>query len=56
MEYYIIWETHQTETGVKVPEPLQKNMLKKNRNEIPFVKFAPIGEEAGSKKTEKQEE
>lgn len=37
-----ILETHQTETGVKVPEPLKKYMPEKYREEIPFVKPAPI--------------
>lgn len=41
-----ILETHQTETGVKVPEPLKKYMPEKYRDEIPFVKPAPIDVEA----------
>ncbi|XP_049302782.1 serine--tRNA ligase, cytoplasmic-like [Bactrocera dorsalis] len=41
-----ILETHQTETGVKVPEPLKKYMPEKCRDEIPFVKPAPIDVEA----------
>lgn len=43
-----ILETHQTETGVKVPEPLQKYMPEKYRDEIPFVKPAPIELEAAA--------
>ncbi|XP_067622633.1 serine--tRNA ligase, cytoplasmic [Eurosta solidaginis] len=35
-------ETHQTETGVRVPNPLKKYMPEKYREEIPFVKPAPI--------------
>uniref|UniRef100_T1GEC5 serine--tRNA ligase n=1 Tax=Megaselia scalaris TaxID=36166 RepID=T1GEC5_MEGSC len=37
-----ILETHQTETGVKVPECLKMYMPAKYRDEIPFVKPAPI--------------
>lgn len=37
-----ILETHQTETGVKVPECLKMYMPAKFRDEIPFVKPAPI--------------
>ncbi|KAM7363616.1 seryl-tRNA synthetase [Cochliomyia hominivorax] len=44
-----ILETHQTETGVKVPEPLKKYMPEKYRDEIPFVKPAPIDVEAAEK-------
>lgn len=43
-----ILETHQTETGVKVPEPLKKYMPEKFRDEIPFVKPAPIDVEAAA--------
>lgn len=43
-----ILETHQTETGVTVPEPLKKYMPKKLREEIPFVKPAPIDVEAAA--------
>ncbi|KAL9707934.1 hypothetical protein quinque_011452 [Culex quinquefasciatus] len=43
-----ILETHQTETGVKVPEPLKKFMPEKYRDEIPFVKPAPIELEAAA--------
>lgn len=46
-----ILETHQTETGVLVPEPLKKYMPEKYRDEIPFVKPAPIDVEAASKKS-----
>lgn len=44
-----ILETHQTETGVKVPEVLQKYMPEKYKIEIPFVKPAPIDEEEKKK-------
>ncbi|TMW48179.1 hypothetical protein DOY81_006749 [Sarcophaga bullata] len=43
-----ILETHQTETGIKVPEPLKKYMPEKFRDEIPFVKPAPIDVEAAA--------
>ncbi|XP_037818984.1 serine--tRNA ligase, cytoplasmic [Lucilia sericata] len=43
-----ILETHQTETGIKVPEPLKKYMPEKFRDEIPFVKPAPIDVEAAT--------
>lgn len=43
-----ILETHQTETGVKVPEPLKKYMPEKYKDEIPFVKPAPIDVEAAA--------
>ncbi|CAD7080039.1 unnamed protein product [Hermetia illucens] len=49
-----ILETHQTETGVKVPEVLKMYMPEKYRDEIPFVKPAPIEVEANTKKTKKQ--
>ncbi|XP_055375797.1 serine--tRNA ligase, cytoplasmic [Condylostylus longicornis] len=51
-----ILETHQTETGIKVPEPLQKYMPDKYKEEIPFVKPAPIEVEASSKKAKKHKE
>lgn len=51
-----ILETHQTETGVKVPEVLQKYMPEKYKIEIPFVKPAPIEVEAASKKAKKQKD
>lgn len=41
-----ILETHQTESGVKVPEVLKKYMPAKYQDEIPFVKPAPIDVEA----------
>lgn len=52
-----ILETHQTETGIKVPEPLQKYMPKQYRDEIPFVKPAPIEVEAvtGGKKSKSKQ-
>jgi len=50
-----ILETGQTETGVKVPEPLKKFMPEKYRDEIPFVAAAPI-DEAETKKQKKQKE
>lgn len=37
-----ILETHQTETGVRVPEVLRKYMPDEWQEEIPFVKPAPI--------------
>lgn len=51
-----ILETHQTETGVKVPEVLKKYMPQKYQDEIPFVKPAPIEVEAASKKVKKHKE
>lgn len=51
-----ILETHQTETGVKVPDVLKQYMPEKYRDEIPFVKPAPIEVEAASKKTKKHKE
>ncbi|CAO1347412.1 unnamed protein product [Diamesa hyperborea] len=51
-----ILETNQTETGVKVPEVLQKFMPEKYKIEIPFVKPAPIDQEALSKKAKKQKD
>lgn len=53
-----ILETHQTETGVKVPDALLKYVPRAYRNEkdeIPFVKAAPIDEEE-TKKQKKQKE
>lgn len=50
-----ILETYQTETGIKVPELLKKNMPTRYRDEIPFVKSAPIDEEE-TKKQKKQKE
>ncbi|XP_055707372.1 serine--tRNA ligase, cytoplasmic [Phlebotomus papatasi] len=43
-------ETHQTETGVKVPEVLKKFMPEEYQEEIPFVKPAPIDTEKAAKK------
>lgn len=51
-----ILETHQTETGVKVPEVLRKFMPDEYQDEIPFVKPAPIEAEATSKKAKKQKD
>lgn len=51
-----ILETHQTETGVKVPEVLRKFMPDEYHDEIPFVKPAPIEAEATSKKAKKQKD
>uniref|UniRef100_A0A182QZF7 serine--tRNA ligase n=1 Tax=Anopheles farauti TaxID=69004 RepID=A0A182QZF7_9DIPT len=48
-----ILETHQTETGVKVPEVLQKYMPEKYREEIPFVKPAPIDVEQAAAEAKK---
>lgn len=43
-----ILETHQTETGVRVPDVLKKYMPQKYQEEIPFVKPAPIEVEAAA--------
>lgn len=51
-----ILETHQTETGVLVPEVLKPYMPEKFKTEIPFVKPAPIDVEASSKKAKKHKE
>lgn len=51
-----ILETHQTETGVRVPEVLRKYMPEQWAEEIPFVKPAPIETEAASKKAKKQKD
>lgn len=48
-----ILETHQTETGVKVPEVLKKYMPTKYQDEIPFVKPAPIDVEVAAAATKK---
>uniref|UniRef100_A0A8D8TBG9 serine--tRNA ligase n=2 Tax=Cacopsylla melanoneura TaxID=428564 RepID=A0A8D8TBG9_9HEMI len=53
-----ILETHQTETGIRVPACLDKYVPQAYRNEageIPFVKTAPIDEEE-TKKQKKQKE
>lgn len=51
-----ILETHQTETGIKVPEVLKKYMPAEYQDEIPFVKPALIELEATSKKAKKHKE
>ncbi|XP_065205154.1 serine--tRNA ligase, cytoplasmic [Planococcus citri] len=51
----VILETYQTETGVKVPEILKKYMPAKYKEEIPFVKAAPIDLQE-TKKQKKQKE
>lgn len=43
-----ILETHQTESGVKVPQILKTYMPTKYQDEIPFVKPAPIDVEAAA--------
>lgn len=43
-----ILETHQTESGVKVPEVLKPYMPAAFKDEIPFVKPAPIDVEAAA--------
>ncbi|XP_035776126.1 serine--tRNA ligase, cytoplasmic-like [Anopheles albimanus] len=48
-----ILETHQTETGINVPEVLQKYMPEKYRQEIPFVKPAPIDVEQAAAEAKK---
>uniref|UniRef100_A0A2M4A2N6 serine--tRNA ligase n=1 Tax=Anopheles triannulatus TaxID=58253 RepID=A0A2M4A2N6_9DIPT len=48
-----ILETHQTETGIKVPEVLQKYMPQKYQREIPFVKPAPIDVEQAAAEAKK---
>ncbi|XP_017151943.1 serine--tRNA ligase, cytoplasmic [Drosophila miranda] len=48
-----ILETHQTETGIKVPEPLKKYMPAKFQDEIPFVKPAPIDLELAAAEKQK---
>ncbi|KAG7204221.1 hypothetical protein KM043_002051 [Ampulex compressa] len=50
-----ILEVHQTENGIKVPKILVDFMPATYRDEIPFVKPAPI-EEAETKKQKKQKE
>lgn len=51
-----ILEVHQTETGIKVPEVLKEFLPEEYRDEIPFVKLAPIDLELNSKKAKKQKE
>jgi len=48
-----ILETHQTETGIKVPEPLKKYLPAKFQDEIPFVKPAPIDLELAAAEKQK---
>lgn len=50
-----ILEVHQTETGIKVPEILKDLMPEPYKEEIPFVKAAPIDTE-NEKKSKKQKE
>ncbi|CAH0550668.1 unnamed protein product [Brassicogethes aeneus] len=49
-----ILENYQTETGVKVPEVLKEFMPESYKDEIPFVKPAPIDEEKAGKKGKKE--
>lgn len=49
-----ILETHQTETGIKVPSVLAKYMPEDYQVEIPFVKPAPIDVEAAQNKGKKK--
>lgn len=51
-----ILETHQTETGIKIPSILKTYMPDEFKEEIPFVKPAPIDMEKDAKKTKKQKE
>jgi len=44
---------NQTETGIKVPEPLKMYMPDQYKEEIPFVAPAPIDEEKKAKKKAK---
>lgn len=48
-------EVHQTETGIRVPDVLKPYMPTAYKNEIPFVKPAPINE-TETKKQKKQKE
>lgn len=48
-----ILETHQTETGIKVPEILRPFMPEKYQSEIPFIKPAPIDLEEAKKNKKK---
>lgn len=50
-----ILETHQTETGIAIPEALRPYMPQQYQSEIPFVKPAPIDQE-GTKKSKKQKD
>lgn len=51
-----ILENNQTETGIKVPSILSPYMPDELKDEIPFVKPAPIDLEKDSKKSKKQKE
>ncbi|XP_018328920.1 serine--tRNA ligase, cytoplasmic [Agrilus planipennis] len=51
-----ILEVHQTQTGIKIPVVLKHYLPEIYREEIPFVKPAPIDVEKESKKTKKQKE
>lgn len=49
-----ILEVHQTDTGIKVPQVLKEFLPDDYKEEIPFVKAAPIDTEQASKKTKKK--
>lgn len=49
-----VLEVNQTETGIKIPDALKEFLPKKYREEIPFVKAAPIDLEKESKKKQKK--
>ncbi|KAJ8985943.1 hypothetical protein NQ317_010700 [Molorchus minor] len=51
-----ILENHQTETGIKIPAALREFLPEEYRDEILFVKPAPIDLEKDSKKSKKQKE
>lgn len=51
-----ILENNQTQTGVRVPSILSPFMPDEYKEEIPFVKAAPIDLEKDSKKAKKQKE
>lgn len=51
-----VLEMNQTETGIKVPEALSKFMPTQYRNEISFVKPAPIDEIETKKAKRKYEQ
>lgn len=48
-----ILETHQTETGIKIPSVLKEFLPEEYAEEIKFVKPAPIDVEKDSKKSKK---
>lgn len=50
-----ILEVHQTETGIKIPEALKEFLPDEYKEEIPFVKAAPI-DELETKKVKKQKD